>query len=481
VHRPVAAPRRLRRRITVVVLLVAGLSAGALALGSFLLVRHARLQDSLDRAKSEATLDLRQAAGLRRSSPVASLLESYEQRGVHTILLIGSRRFASSPALNPPLPADLQILVRRGDIAFERVKVRGVDYLVVGGRAPRSQAELYFFFFEGRLHQDLRQLGTVLAIGWVAAVVLAGLVGAALARRTLDPVAKASQAARAMAEGLLETRLPVETRDEFGAWAASFNEMAEALGDKIRALSEAQERERRFTSDVAHELRTPLAALVGEASLLREHLDRLPEETRRPAELLIGDVARLRKLVDDLLEISRLDAGREELRVDRVDVKLLLEATLRSRGWGDRIEVRGESLALETDRRRLERVLANLMGNAVEHAGGRAAVTLGRDGGAVFVEVADRGPGVASADLPHLFDRFYKADRARSGPGFGLGLAIALENARLLGGSLEVTSPPGRGARFTLWLPDAQRLPDGDTRVSTRTDDEVVEERRRES
>jgi two-component system sensor histidine kinase MtrB len=130
-----------------------------------------------------------------------------------------------------------------------------------------------------------------------------------------------------MAEGLLETRLPVETRDEFGAWAASFNEMAEALGEKIRALSEAQDRERRFTSDVAHELRTPLAALVGEASLLREHLDRLPEETRRPAELLIGDVARLRKLVDDLLEISRLEAGREELRAERVDVKLLREGS----------------------------------------------------------------------------------------------------------------------------------------------------------
>jgi two-component system sensor histidine kinase MtrB len=121
------------------------------------------------------------------------------------------------------------------------------------------------------------------------------------------------------------------------------------------------------------------------------------------------------------------------------------------------------------------------MGNAVEHGGGRAAVTLGRDGGTAFVEVADRGPGVAAADLPHLFDRFYKADRARSGPGSGLGLAIALENARLLGGTLEVTSPPGRGARFTLWLPDAEPLPDGDAGVSTTNDDEVVGERRRES
>src|SRR5205814_1027592 len=122
---------------------------------------------------------------------------------------------------------------------------------------------------------DLQQLALVLGGGWVLAVALAAVAGLLLARRTLGPVARASQAARDLAEGLLDTRLPVEAEDEFGTWAASFNEMAAALEAKIADLSESRERERRFTSDVAHELRTPLAALVGEASLLREHLDRL--------------------------------------------------------------------------------------------------------------------------------------------------------------------------------------------------------------
>ena len=122
-------------------------------------------------------------------------------------------------------------------------------------------------------------------------VVLSAAAGALVARRVLRPVGQASAAAHALAEGLLETRLPVETDDEFGAWAASFNEMAEALEEKIRALSEAQARERRFTSDVAHELRTPLTALAGEASLLAEHLERMPPEAKRPAQLLVEDVA----------------------------------------------------------------------------------------------------------------------------------------------------------------------------------------------
>src|SRR5207244_916785 len=138
---------------------------------------------------------------------------------------------------------------------------------------------------------------------WVLAVAVAAATGLLLARRTLGPVARASRAARDLAEGLLDTRLPVETRDEFGAWATSFNEMASALEAKIEALSEARERERRFTSDVAHELRTPLSAVVGEASLLREHLAELPAEVRRPAELLVGDVGRLRRLVEELMEI----------------------------------------------------------------------------------------------------------------------------------------------------------------------------------
>jgi two-component system, OmpR family, sensor histidine kinase MtrB len=279
-------------------------------------------------------------------------------------------------------------------------------------------------------------------------------------------VARASEAARSMAEGLLATRLPVEGEDEFGTWAASFNEMAEALQGKIIALSEAQARERRFTSDVAHELRTPLTALVAEASLLAEHLDRMPPESRRPAELLIQDVTRLRRLVEELMEISRFDAGRETVQTEPVDVPALVGAVLRARGWDGRVAVQGDGAVLSTDRRRLERIVANLVGNALEHAGIGVRVWVGKGEGRVFVEVVDSGPGIAPEHLPHLFERFYKADPARSGGGSGLGLAIARENARLLGGDIEVRSELGLGTAFRVALPVTEPLRRGEDGVA---------------
>jgi two-component system sensor histidine kinase MtrB len=312
-----------------------------------------------------------------------------------------------------------------------------------------SEVELYFFFSEQELFDDLAQLRNVLLAGVLVLALLAALVGAVLARRTLAPVARASAAAQSLAEGLLETRIPVERADEFGAWAVSFNEMADALQAKIAALSAAQERERRFTSDVAHELRTPLTALVAEAELLGEHLDRMPEDARRPAELLIADVGRLRRLVDDLMEISRLDAGAVAAAAEPVDLRALVDTIVRDRGWNGRVQVEGEGARVASDPRRIERVVANLVDNALAHGGGSAGVVVGP----ASVEVSDNGPGIPADELPHVFDRFWKGDPSRSGPGSGLGLAIARENARLLGGDVTVASEPGRGARFTFRLP----------------------------
>ena len=453
------APGRLRRRLTVAFVLVAGVSAGALAAGSFLLVRETRLRDSLDRATAEAQFDLRLAQGFGPPLDIDGLLRGFEEKKVPAVLVIGRRRIPSNPSLDPVIPPDLRDLVTRGQLGFERITIRQpgrapVPYLLIGGPGPTSArgSQLYFLFSEDRLNRDLIQLRNVLLVGWAAVVVVAALVGRGLARRTLEPVGKASQAARDMAEGLLATRLPVEAKDEFGAWAASFNEMADALEAKITALSEAQARERRFTSDVAHELKTPLAALVGEASLLREHLDEMPKEARRPAELMVHDVGRLRRLVEDLMEISRFDAGKEDVVADEVDVPALVGAIVRSRGWANAVELAGE-LVLITDRRRLERIVANLIGNAVEHGGSPVRVRVSRDGRAALIQVTDRGPGISPEHLPHLFERFYKADPSRRGPGSGLGLAIARENALLLGGDIEVWSEFEFGTRFTVRLP----------------------------
>ena len=457
-------PGRLRRRLTLAFALTAGIAAAALAAGSFLLVREARLADSQDRALEQSRFNLVLASELLPAEGPDALLEAYERRGrFETVLLAGGETYPSSLTLGAEqVPADLQALVADGQLAYERTDVADTPYLVTGGRVAGTESdEAYFFFSEEDLWDDLAELRTILLVGLGVVVLVAALAGALLARRILAPVGRASAAAHSLAEGLLDTRLPVESADEFGLWAASFNEMADALEAKITALSEAQARERRFTADVAHELRTPLTAIVNEASLLGEHLDRMPEGARRPAELLVEDVKRLRDLVDDLLEISRLDARTQPVRPERVDLGSLVATAVRARGWNERVRLDADETVLETDPRRVERIVANLVGNGLEHGGGGVAVRVGTNEAGAFVEVADDGPGIAAEDLPRIFDRFYKADAARTGHGTGLGLAIALENAHLLGGDIEAWSEPGAGARFTLRLPVTEPLRGG--------------------
>jgi signal transduction histidine kinase len=441
-----------RRRLTIAFMLAVGVSAATFAVGSYFVVRHNLLADSVDSGTKQARRNLAIAPTYLRDG-TGALLAAYGrgEGGFLTVGIRGGRPFSSGVQAGVrQVPADLRHVVGRGELGYERVQVAGTHYLVVGGPAG-GDTGLYFFFSEQGLQHELAVLRSIFAGGVGILVLLAGLAGTLLARRTLRPVGRASDAARSLAEGLLETRLPVEGRDEFGSWAQAFNEMAAALETKIADLSAAQARERRFTADVAHELRTPLTALVGEASLLAEHLDSMPLESRRPAELLVADVGRLRRLVEDLMEISRFDAGQESVHAETVDLGALTEAAVRARGWDGRVRLEVGKVELTSDPRRLERIVANLVGNAVEHGGSDVAVRVGRDGGP-FIEVADRGPGIPPEHLPHLFERFYKADAARSGGGTGLGLAIAQENARLLGGRIEVWSEAGEGTRFTLRL-----------------------------
>ncbi|PZF84207.1 sensor histidine kinase [Micromonospora deserti] len=451
------SPPRLRRRLTIAFVLVAGVSAGLLAGGSWLLLHQARYDGSLHQAAADARYQLVLAGQFLPLSDQrrAELLTSFEGSGRHVVLVDGDAR-PSNPAYAPPLGARLRATVAAGELGYQRSTPDARPrLLVVGGRIPGSTAELYVVTVEDDIAADLTQLRTALLAGWVLVVLLAAGVGHTLARRALEPVGRASRAARALTEGLLATRLPVRGRDEFSVWAASFNEMAEALEAKIAALSRAQDRERRFTADVAHELRTPVTALVAAASLLRDHLDQLPGDARRAAELLVADVVRLRRLVEDLMEISRLDAGRESVAVAAVDALALLRAIVGARGWRDRVVVTGDSVELRTDPRRLERVLANLVANAVEHGGGEIRASVVAGGPLVVLDVTDEGPGIPAEHLPRVFDRFHKVDPARAGRGSGLGLAIAWENARLLGGRLSVRSEPGAGAHFRLELPAA--------------------------
>jgi two-component system sensor histidine kinase MtrB len=285
-----------------------------------------------------------------------------------------------------------------------------------------------------------------------------------------------AEVAGAVDSGELSTRMVLHGSAEARLLAESFNHMLDRLEDAFA-------RQRGFVSDASHELRTPLTALVGEASLLADHLDAMPAASRRPAELLIADVGRLRRLVEDLMEISRFDAGRESVQAENVDLGSLAATAIRARGWEGHVRLDADEVVITSDPRRLERIVANLVGNALDHGGHGVVIRVARDGTGAFVEVSDRGPGIPPEHLSHLFERFYKADASRSGRGTGLGLAIAQENARLLGGEIEVWSEPGEGSRFTLRLPSSvvvtEPLRTGDFDVSHSEEHAVRQKRRR--
>ena len=238
--------------------------------------------------------------------------------------------------------------------------------------------------------------------------------------------------------------------------------MAASLQRSIADLQEARDRERRFVADVSHELRTPLTALVGEASLLKEHLDAMPPEARRMGELLAADTARLRTLVEDLLEVSRLDAGSDATSLTEFDAAALAGAVAAARCPQARLEVAaaaagalgppppGADPGQPARQRRPPRR---------RRRGHRGPAPRGGD---LVVVVADRGPGVAEQDLERLFERFYKADSARASAGSGLGLAIARSHARALGGDLVARRRAGGGLEFAARIPVAELLPDGE-------------------
>jgi hypothetical protein len=189
---------RLRRRLTIAFVLVAGIASGALALGSFLLVRQARLADSLEAAKDEARFDLvlAQQFPLQTEQGIRDLLSSFRQNRVNVVLVEGQTSRPSNSSFAPPISSSLRGLVRSGQLGYQRFRSGGHDLLVIGGRVPGSDDELYFVFTEDRINRDLAQLRNVLLIGWGVVVILAGLVGRLMAKRTLDPVAKASQDAQ---------------------------------------------------------------------------------------------------------------------------------------------------------------------------------------------------------------------------------------------------------------------------------------------
>ena len=330
--------------------------------------------------------------------------------------------------------------------------------------APLGSSFQLFYFFPLSAEQNTLQLvqGTVLLTGFALVFLLAG-IASLVTRWVVQPVARASQGARRLSTGKLDERMDVRGSDELAALATSFNEMAASLQDKMRELQNLSQVQRQFVSDVSHELRTPLTTIRIAGDLLYESRLQLDGAGRRSAELLQSQLERFESLLADLLEISRYDANAATLDAEPVDICDLARnaadvAQQLAERRGAKIEFRlpSEPCVAEADRRRVERILRNLLVNAVEHGENKdAVVTVAADRDAVAVSVRDFGVGLAPGEEHLVFDRFWRADpaRARTTGGTGLGLSIALEDARLHGGWLEAWGAPGLGSVFRLTLP----------------------------
>jgi two-component system, OmpR family, sensor histidine kinase MtrB len=276
----------------------------------------------------------------------------------------------------------------------------------------------------------------------------------AASRPVLQPVRRLARAAQRMSGGDLSVRIQPRGRDELAQLVTSFNEMAAALEGKVGDLEQLEARARRFAGDVSHELRTPLTAMTAVVGILHEHPG-LTGDAAAAARLVGQEVKHLNRLVEDLIEISRFDAGTVQLVIDETDVANAVRQCLRARGWSRVSSAVPAGLTVRLDRRRFDVILANLIGNALRHGGPPVTVQARiQSGGQLAVEVRDHGRGLPPVAIPHIFDRFYKADTARArSDGSGLGLAIAWENARLHGGHIHAGNHPDGGAVFTVSLP----------------------------
>ena len=396
--------------------------------------------------------------------------------GMFSIVVLSgnAQPFISGRARVEDIPADLRRVVEDNGFADMYAPVQSLQSpqpgtmtkgLVVGAPVTRQpgSVELYYLF---PLEAEQRTIGlvrnTVLLTG-ILLVALVAAVAALVTRQVVRPVRIAAQTAERFAGGRLQERMQVRGQDDLAALAAAFNDMADSLQRQIGKLEEMSRLQRRFTSDVSHELRTPLTTIRMAADVLHASRAGFEPQVARSAELLQHELDRFESLLGDLLEISRYDARVAVLEPEPVDIRGLVRGAVAAVGGiaesvssTIRVDVPDEPVVAEVDSRRVERILRNLLVNAVEHGEGRPVeVRLRGDGASVAVTVRDRGVGLRPGEAALVFDRFWRADpsRDRRTGGTGLGLSISLEDARLHGGWLHAWGRPGQGAQFRLTLP----------------------------
>ncbi len=448
----------LRARITLAFAIGALLLSALLSATTWALTRENLLNQREDSAIAIVYQNARivrnrvDTPGVDKQALVSSLSTPL---GSRPILYDGEEFVPITPEFGQDaLPRAVRDAVLGGQPVRMRYELRGEMQLAIGVPIPSAGAA----YFEILSLDDLESTLEALGVSLVGASLLTTLLGATLgwwaSRRALRPLTGVSTAAMALASGRLDTRLEASEDPDLRPISESFNDMAQSLQDRI-------ERDARFASDVSHELRSPLMTLAASIEVMNNQRDELPERARSALDLMVADISRFQQLVEDLLEISRFDAGVAHLDLEEVHLaELVMQAVSHSTDVDVPVELDAElaGVVVQADKRRIVRVIANLLDNAAKYGGGATSVALRRVEGGVQIVVDDRGAGVPEEDRALIFNRFSRgisAGRRGSTDGVGLGLALVAEHVNLHGGRVwvEDRGDGSDGARFIVELP----------------------------
>jgi two-component system, OmpR family, sensor histidine kinase MtrB len=434
--------------------------SGTLAVITYVVVRNSVVDQQLSALRRQAIANaVALRAGLRNEAPfVRQLFSNLSAANAGSQMLIHFRQswYPSSPTLIPAAipPALESRVLSAGTPQQQLIRINGSPELVVGIPIQSEHAAFFEFFDLSDLARTLQILLTSLTSAALVTTLAGAIVGRWASGRALRPLHDTAQAALAIAGGKLGTRLESPDFADLAVLASAFNRMVDQLQDRI-------EREAQFSSDVNHELRSPLTTLATSLSVLEARRDDLPPRSQQALDLLGAEVRRFRRLVDDLLEISRFEAAPTDIAREEVTVGELVTQAVRATGTRVPIEFSPGSTELHVmvDKRRFERVFANLFENADRYAGGATRVEVAPVDSVVRFVVEDEGPGIAPDERDRIFERFSRGSTGRRrglGDGTGLGLAIVAQHVRQHGGRVWVEGRPGGGARFVVELPSAE-------------------------
>ena len=464
----------IKFRFTIWYLIVLMLLIGALSVGVYFYLSHS-LHQNLDRSLGLRATQLQTIQGVMSSIAVG---EFEEELGEVVLLYFkNGEELTSISARNVNVTLDSALVQQAldGEASYTTIKTAenrelrfyivpfrqegpaslpGMQGMPPGGPSIESAA-----IAVGRsttdIDESLAGLIRTLAIAGPLTLVLAGAGGIFLAQRALKPVDQITRTAHEIEESDLSRRIPVQSKDELGRLAATLNQM-------IERLEKAFKRQQRFTSDASHELRTPLAVIQAESTLALNK-ERTANEYKQSLEIVSNESMLMAKVVDQLLTLARVDSGKEQLSFEEIDLSELLagvaahaEILCRDKGLEFHSD-RMETILVSGDRAKLRELFLNLLDNAIRYSpdGGKISLTLRREEEMAVVSIVDTGIGISEEDIPHIFERFYRVDKARSRVenGAGLGLAICKYIAEIHGGRIEVISRLGEGSTFSVWLP----------------------------